>query len=100
MTPHKLSWEEYDALVEQGNVHFLVDVREDDEWEAGHAENATHIPLGELAARVRELLPDASAPVVVCCRSGGRAARACGELSGMGYQNLAHIVGDAGNHYR
>lgn len=51
----------------------LLDVREDDEWTAGHAPDAVHIPMTELAARLDEL-PDA-APLYVVCRSGGRSAR-------------------------
>ena len=52
----------------------LLDVREQDEWDAGHAAGAVHIPLGDLPARYGEL--DADAPVLVMCHSGGRSARA------------------------
>ncbi|GGS37287.1 rhodanese-like domain-containing protein [Streptomyces griseoviridis] len=56
---------------------FLLDVREDDEWRAGHAEGALHIPLSEFAARYGELTeaaPDGGR-VHVICRSGGRSAQ-------------------------
>lgn len=56
----------------------LVDVREDHEWSAGHAPGATHIPLRQLAARVREI-PD-HRPVLVICRSGRRSAEAAQTL--------------------
>lgn len=52
----------------------LLDVRNDDEFAAGHAPGATHIPLSELMARADEL--DTDTPLVVICRSGGRSARA------------------------
>ena len=52
----------------------LLDVREDDEWAAGHAPQAIHIPLGELAERVGEVPQDGE--VYVVCRAGGRSARA------------------------
>ena len=55
----------------------LLDVREDDEWAAGHATGAVHIPLGEVPIRfgeLGELSPDR--PVHVICRSGSRSARA------------------------
>lgn len=63
----------------------LLDVREPDEWAAGHAPDAIHIPLGELPARVGELagLPD-DRPVYVICRSGGRSARATAWLNAGG----------------
>ncbi|NJP43050.1 rhodanese-like domain-containing protein [Actinacidiphila epipremni] len=51
----------------------LLDVREDDEWAAGHAEGAVHIPMGEVVARIDEV-PDGS-PVHVLCRVGGRSAQ-------------------------
>jgi len=53
----------------------LVDVREADEWAAGHAPNAIHIPLAELPARIDEL-PETDDTVAIVCRMGGRSARA------------------------
>ncbi|MFC5719704.1 rhodanese-like domain-containing protein [Streptomyces gamaensis] len=56
---------------------FLLDVRENDEWEAGHAEGALHIPMSEFAARYEELerqVPEGRT-VHVICRSGGRSAQ-------------------------
>ena len=58
--------------VPDGSV--LLDVREQDEWDAGHAPGAVHIPLGDLPARYGEL--DADTQVLVICHSGGRSARA------------------------
>ena len=63
---------------------FLVDVREDDEWEAGHAPTAAHIPLGELSARVDEVPRDQD--VYVVCRSGARSAQAAAFLNGAGWK--------------
>jgi len=67
----------------------LLDVREDDEWQAGHAEGAHHIPLGDLPARFHEVagLADGHALVVVC-RSGGRSARAVAWLGDNGVDAL------------
>ncbi|WP_030104729.1 MULTISPECIES: rhodanese-like domain-containing protein [Actinoalloteichus] len=61
----------------------LLDVRERDEWEAGHAPDALHIPLGELAGRLDEL-PE-NDEILVVCRSGGRSARATSFLNGNGW---------------
>lgn len=60
----------------------VLDVREDDEWAAGHIDGAVHIPLGKLEGRVREL--DRSRPIVTVCRSGGRAAKAAELLDAAG----------------
>jgi rhodanese-related sulfurtransferase len=51
----------------------LLDVRENDEWAAGHAEGAVHIPMGEVVARIAEV-PDGGR-VHVVCRVGGRSAQ-------------------------
>lgn len=67
----------------------LLDVRESDEWDTGHAPEATWIPMGDLAARDHELAGDR--PIVVVCRSGGRSARVTSALLQAGYDatNLA-----------
>lgn len=65
----------------------LLDVREDDEWAAGHADGAVHIPLGQLPTRYDEI-PDGE--LVVVCRVGGRSTQAVGWLgqAGRGATNL------------
>ncbi len=61
----------------------LLDVREPYEWDAGHIEGATHIPMGQLAARQDELARDRT--IVVVCRSGNRSAQVTGALQRAGY---------------
>lgn len=69
----------------------LVDVREADEWAAGHAPNAIHIPLAELPARIDEL-PETDDTVAIVCRMGGRSARAVQWLVHQGY-DVANVEG-------
>jgi rhodanese-related sulfurtransferase len=64
----------------------LVDVREDDEWAAGHAPGALHIPLGSLGELCGQIPRDRD--VYVICRAGSRSARACQLLSADGWQVL------------
>ncbi|GAA1068869.1 hypothetical protein GCM10009665_73900 [Kitasatospora nipponensis] len=59
----------------------LLDVREQDEWDAGHVEGALHIPIGQFTARIEEV-PDA--PLYVLCRVGGRSAQVVQYLVGQG----------------
>lgn len=61
---------------------FLLDVREQDEWVAGHAPEAVHIPLGQLQARVEEV--PSGQTVYVVCRVGGRSAQATAWLNHIG----------------
>jgi rhodanese-related sulfurtransferase len=78
-----------DARSQLGAGAVLLDVRESDEWTAGHAPEATWIPMGEVAARQQELTPGQA--IVVVCRSGARSARVTSALLNAGYDatNLA-----------
>ena len=69
---------------------FLLDVREHDEWAAGHVPGALHIPLGQLSARAGEVARDRA--VYVICRTGHRSGYAARALAGAGWQ--AHNVAD------
>ena len=62
---------------------YLLDVREDDEWAAGHAPAARHLPMSELAGRLAELPQDDN--LYVICRSGGRSARVTAYLNANGW---------------
>jgi rhodanese-related sulfurtransferase len=64
----------------------LLDVRENDEWTAGHAPAAVHVPMGQVVQRLDEIaatLPDR--PVRVVCRSGARSARVTAYLIQSGW---------------
>lgn len=68
----------------------LLDVRENDEWEAGHAPDAVHVPMTELAGRLDDL-PDGS-PLYVICRSGGRSERVTQYLNANGW-DAVNVMG-------
>jgi rhodanese-related sulfurtransferase len=56
---------------------FLLDVREDDEWAAGHAEGALHVPMSDFVARFDEVTKAVSdgRTAYVVCKAGGRSAQ-------------------------
>ncbi|MGC4960660.1 rhodanese-like domain-containing protein [Gordonia sp. DT101] len=62
----------------------LLDVREDDEWAAGHVRGAVHIPLGDVPARIDEINLDAD--LLVVCHSSGRSMRVLQYLAQLGYE--------------
>lgn len=63
----------------------VVDVREADEFASGHLPEARHIPVGKLAERLGEIEKFKERPVILCCASGIRSAKACGELKKAGF---------------
>jgi rhodanese-related sulfurtransferase len=69
----------------------ILDVREQDEWDAGHAPGALHIPLGELPTRLHEL-PETDETLAVTCRGGGRSSRAVAWLTQQGF-DVANLDG-------
>jgi rhodanese-related sulfurtransferase len=70
---------------------YLLDVREPDEWAAGHAPGAHHVPMMEVPARMAEVPADAE--VVVVCRSGGRSGQVTSYLMGNGWDNVRNLDG-------
>jgi len=71
----------------------VLDVREDDEWVAGHAQGALHIPMGEVPQRLSEL-PEGQLHVV--CRAGGRSLRVAQWLQQNGY-DVVNVDGGMGS---
>lgn len=69
----------------------LLDVREDDEWQAGHIEGAVHIPMSGLIQRVDEVPKDRE--VVVVCKVGARSAQVTAFLKQRGWDNVANLDG-------
>lgn len=72
------------------DVH-LLDVREQEEWDAGHAPGAQHLPMREVPTRLDEVPSDRD--VVVVCRSGARSARVVEFLLGNGWRQVRNLDG-------
>jgi rhodanese-related sulfurtransferase len=87
--PAEVSVADASALRDGGA--FILDVRQPDEWAAGHIPDATLIPLGELAARVADVPQDRQ--VVVVCRSGNRSAQGRDILLAAGYPSVTSMAG-------
>ncbi|WP_280263089.1 rhodanese-like domain-containing protein [Nocardia wallacei] len=83
---------EFDAAVPAaaGSSAILLDVREDDEWQLGHAPGALHIPMADVPARVDEL--DYDSDIYVVCRQGGRSIEVVKYLAHVGF-DAVHVVG-------
>jgi sulfur-carrier protein adenylyltransferase/sulfurtransferase len=76
------------------NGAVLVDVRESEEFEAGHIPGAKHVPRGYLESRIETAVPDRDAHVILYCASGQRSALAAHTLKELlGYQNVESMTG-------
>lgn len=71
----------------------VLDVREPDEYQAGHVLNARLIPLGKLKERIAELEKHQDQPIVVVCRSGNRSGTACALLGKQGFTQAYNLAG-------
>jgi rhodanese-related sulfurtransferase len=76
-----------------GERFHLVDVREDREWDAGHAEGAVHLGKGVIERDVERRFPDPHAEIVLYCGGGFRSALAADALQQMGYRNVISMDG-------
>jgi rhodanese-related sulfurtransferase len=71
----------------------LIDVREDNEWEAGHAAGAAHLGKGIIERDIEETIPDKSTELILYCGGGYRSALAADVLQQMGYTNVYSMAG-------
>lgn len=72
--------------------HF-VDVREDNEWEQGHAAGAIHIGRGVMERDIEKAIPNKSDLVILYCGGGFRSALAADNIQKMGYTNVLSMAG-------
>ncbi|HSG24749.1 MAG TPA: rhodanese-like domain-containing protein [Anaerolineales bacterium] len=87
--PMEVSVQDAFSMREEGA--FILDVRNQDEWDAGHVPGATLIPLPQLASRLAELPQDQE--IVVICRSGNRSATARDILLDAGFSSVTSVAG-------
>ena len=85
-----------DALRERQKANaalVLIDVREESEWAAGHAVEATHLGKGILERDLELRFPDKSKEIVMYCGGGFRSALTCDAAQKMGYTNVSSLIG-------
>lgn len=71
----------------------LLDVREDHEWNAGHAAAAAHLGKGIFERDLEKLYPDKNTEIIMYCGGGFRSALTCDAAQKMGYKNVASLIG-------
>ena len=71
----------------------LLDVREDHEWQAGHAAEAVHLGKGILERDLEKLFPEAKTEIIMYCGGGYRSALTADAAQKMGYHNIHSLIG-------
>lgn len=71
----------------------LIDVREDNDWQEGHAQDAVHLSRGVIELKIEDKISDVNTPIVCYCGGGSRSALAVDSLQKMGYTNVMSLAG-------
>jgi len=85
--------EEAKALMDTEEGYIILDVREQDEYDAGHIPGAILIPYTQIEDKADEMLPDKDQLILVYCRSGRRSKIAAEALAELGYTNIREFGG-------
>jgi rhodanese-related sulfurtransferase len=85
--------EGYRRMMKSGEPHMLVDVREDNEWAAGHAAGAVHLGKGIIERDIEAKAPAKDTTLVLYCGGGFRSALAADNLQKMGYTKAISLDG-------
>jgi rhodanese-related sulfurtransferase len=89
----EISVEEARARLSHPTPPRLIDVREDHEWQAAHAQGAQHLGRGRLERDIEQQVPDKHATLILYCGGGYRSALAADSLQRMGYTNVHSLAG-------
>ena len=86
----------YKKMLADGSKPVLIDVREDNEWAAGHATGALHLGKGVIERDIETKVPEKGARLVLYCGGGFRSALAADALQQMGYSDVISLDGGWG----
>ena len=89
----QISQEEAKQMMEKDDGHVVVDVRRQDEYDAGHIPGAILIPNESIGTEQPDELPDLDQVILIYCRSGNRSKQAAQKLFDMGYTNIYEFGG-------
>ena len=90
---HEISVAEARARLAAAPETVMLDVREDHEWQAGHAVQALHLGKGILERDLEKLYPDVTTEIIMYCGGGFRSALTCDAARRMGYKNVYSLIG-------
>jgi len=89
----KITAKQAKARMDSGDAIVILDVRTQDEFNAGHIAGAILVPNETILDEQPDLLPDLDAEILVYCRSGNRSAQSANKLLAIGYTNVYDFGG-------
>lgn len=89
----QITAEEAKKIMDSGEEHIILDVREQDEFDEGHISGAILIPYTEIDRKAEAMLPDKDKQILVYCRSGRRSKIAAESLAALGYTDIKEFGG-------
>lgn len=89
----EITAEDAKKIMDSGEDFVILDVREQDEFDAGHIPGAILIPYTKIENKSEEMLPDKDTQILVYCRSGRRSKIAAQSLASLGYTNVKEFGG-------
>ena len=89
----EITLEQTRARLQQNPQAVLLDVREDHEWQQGHAAEAVHLGKGILERDLEKMFPDPNAEIIMYCGGGFRSALTADAAQRMGYRNVYSLIG-------
>ncbi|HTB84380.1 MAG TPA: rhodanese-like domain-containing protein [Candidatus Sulfotelmatobacter sp.] len=90
---NEISVAEARALLTANPKIVLMDVREDNEWQTGHAAEAVHLGKGILERDLENKYPDPNTEIIMYCGGGFRSALTCDAAQKMGYKKVHSLIG-------
>jgi len=89
----ELTLEEARDRLERNSKAVFLDVREDGEWEKGHAVQAVHLGKGVLERDIEKMFPDPETEIIMYCGGGYRSVLTADVAQRMGYRNVTSLIG-------
>jgi len=90
---HELTIQQARERLKQNPKAVLMDVREDREWQKGHAAEAVHLGKGILERDLENRYPDPATEIIMYCGGGFRSVLTCDASQKMGYGNVHSLAG-------
>jgi len=90
---HELTIQQARERLKQNPRAVLMDVREDREWQKGHAAEAVHLGKGILERDLENRYPDPATEIIMYCGGGFRSVLTCDASQKMGYHNVHSLAG-------